>query len=380
MKIIERILLAQDFSKSSENLVATAMELAKIFNCEVVPMHVLPDNLTNEKVKLLLQEAAAKKLQETAKKLNAEDVKTGDTVLAFGSISEEIVEAAVNVNANFILTGSGDTQKGQKFLLGTTTKRVIQKSEKPVFVIKENVPLNVQHILCPVDFSTTSKRSLKNAITMAHRFKAELTILSVCESQSSGWFWSEKESTLVNDDACSGHKAKFESFLEGINLSGLQYNKEIRKGNPAEEILNTISEKMIDLLVMGTTGKTGLNRLIIGSVTEKVVREVPCSFITLKSEDAITLQLEKNIQNIESHYNAGKQLMEDGFFEESIEQFKLCLSINNMHVPSHYGIAKVYEKINEPEKAKTYKNSAREILNRIWDQKIEEEVRKFRNY
>jgi universal stress protein E len=120
--------------------------------------------------------------------------------------------------------------------------------------------------------------------------------------------------------------------------------------------------------------------LVIGSVTEKAIREVPCSFITLKSEDLITLQLETNIRDIENHYNAGKQLMEDGFFEESIEQFKLCLSINNMHVPSLYGIAKVYDKLNEPEKANLYRKQGREIMDRIWDQKIEADARKYRGY
>ncbi len=137
---------------------------------------------------------------------------------------------------------------------------------------------------------------------------------------------------------------------------------------------------MIDLLIMGTTGKTDLSRLIIGSVAEKVVREVPCSFITLKSENIITLQLETNIRDIETHYSAGMELMEDGFFKESIEQFKICLSISNMHVPSYNGIAKVYEKLDDLDKAKIYRNSGKEVLNLIWNQKIEGEVRKFRNY
>ena len=380
MKLIEKILLTHDFSKPSENVVATAMELAKTFHSEVVPIHVLPNDVVNEKVKSLLHETATQKLQETADQLESHGVQTSEPILAFGSPHKEIVQAAVKVKANLILTGSGETRKGEKFLLGTTTQRIIQNSAEPVFVVKEGMPLNVQHILCPVDFSPTSKRALKNAITLAHRFKAELTILSVCELQSSVWFTSEKDKALENDSRCDGHKANFYKFLEGFNLSNLKYNTEIRKGDPAKEILNTISSKKIDLLVIGTTGKTGLSRLVIGSVTEKVVREVPCSFITLKSKNIITPQFETNLRDIETHYKTGKQLMEDGFFEESIEQFKLCLSINNMHVPSHFGIAKVYDKLNDPEKAKIYRNSGREIMDRIWDLKIEEEARKLRGY
>ena len=135
---------------------------------------------------------------------------------------------------------------------------------------------------------------------------------------------------------------------------------------------------MIDLLIMGTSGRSGLNRLVLGSVAEKVVREVPCSFLTLKSKDIITLPSETNISDIDKHYNMAMQLMEDGFYEESIKQFKICQSINIMNVPSYYGIAKVYEKLNQPEKAEKYRNLGREVLDQIWNTKIEEDVRKFR--
>jgi universal stress protein E len=380
MKLIDKILLAHDFGASAKNVVGTAIELAKIFQAEVIPIHILPDDMANDKVKTLLNETATAKLRETVGQLQEEGVQAGSPILAFGSPHEEIVEAAVRVNANLILTGSGETQQGDQFLLGTTAERIIQKSEKPVFVIKEGMPLNVQHILCPIDFSATSKRALKDAITMAHRFKAELTILGVCELQGSAWFSSPANRDLENDRRCLDHRAKFAAFLADFNLADLPCHREIRNGDPAREILNTVSEKMIDLLVMGTTGKTGLSRWVIGSVTEKVVRVVPCSFVTLKSENLISLQLENNIQDLENRYETGQQLVEDGFFEEAIEQFKLGLRINNMHVPSYFAIAKVYEKLDQSDQAEAYRNSARDILNRIWDQKIEEEVRKLRSY
>lgn len=381
MKLIDKILLANDFTTSSKNVVATATELAKIFQSEVVPIHILPNDVVNQKVRSLLEDTAYQKLQETNELLEKEGVTTISPILAYGPPHHEIVDAAVNVNAGLILLGSGETRSSkEKFLLGTTTERIIQKSEKPILVVKEGVPLNVQHILCPVDFSEPSQRALKNAITLAHRFKAELTVLSICELQSSSWFGSEKDNDLENDSRCDSHKEQFDQFLEGFNFSGLKYNKEIRRGIPAEEILSAVSGKMIDLLIMGTSGKTGLSRFVVGSVTEKVIREVPCSFITLKSENIINLQLETSIRDIENHYHTGKQLMADGFYEESLEQFKLCLSINTMHVPSHYGIAKVYEKLNMPKKAEFYRHSAREIMDRIYYLKIEEEVRKLKGH
>ncbi|RKN79678.1 universal stress protein [Ulvibacterium marinum] len=378
MKLLEKILLAQDFSKSSQNLVHSAIELAKIFESKIVPIHVLPDDIINKKVKALLNETAMTKLEETAQRIENEGVDLDNPLLAFGSPHEAIVRAAVDINANVILTGSGESKKGDTFQLGTTTERIIQKSEKPVFVIKEGILLNVRHILCPVDFSESSKRALKNAITMARRFKSELTILAVCELQGSIWFTSEKDKEQENELRYTLHQEEFDSFLNGFDLTNLNWTKETPKGNPAKEILSAISKKMIDLLIMGTAGRTGLNRMIMGSVTEKVVREVPCSFLTLKSEDVISLQLETHIKDIEKLHSTGLQLMEDGFHEEAIGQFKACLSINDMHVPAYKGLAKVYEKLDRPEKARMYRRNAKEIMDKIWYQKIEEEVRKLR--
>lgn len=378
MRLVEKILLAHDFSKSSENVVANAIGLAKIFHSKIIPIHVLPDDVVSEKVKALLNEVAITKLEETTKMITDEGIEAEDYILESGAPYDGIVEAAIAENANLIMIGSGANREEEKFKLGTTTERIIQKSEKPVFVVKEGMPLNVQNILCPVDFSETSRRALKNAITMAHRFKAELIILGVCELQESTWFSSENDRTEENEKRCAQHKDRFDHFLADINLTGLEWTKEIRKGKPADEILSVIHEKMVDLLVMGTQGRTGLGRLIIGSVTEKVIREVPCSFLTLKAEDVIQLQLETNISDIEKHYNTAMQLVEDGFFEEAIAQLKVCLSISNMHVPAYFGLAKIYDKMDDPGKAKFYRDSGREIMDRIWYTKIEDEVRKLR--
>lgn len=378
MKLLDKILLTQDFSESSKNVVENAMDLAKVFRSEVIPIHVLPDDIVNDKVKSLLHETALAKLDEISKRIKSGGAEAGKPLLEFGSPNEGIVRAAVRTNANLIVTGSGENRKGDRFQLGTTTERIIQKSEKPVFVVKEGVPLNVQHILCPVDFSAASKRALKTATIFARRFRAELTILGVCELQKAKWFTSEKDVEKENNLRYTLHKDEFETFLKEFNLTDINWTKEIPKGNPAEEILSAISRKMIDLLIMGTSGRTGLNRMLMGSVTEKVVREVPCSFLTLKSEDAISLHLETNIRDIEQLHKTAMNLMEDGFFEEAIGQLKASLNINDMHVPTYQGLAKIYDKLNQPKKAKMYRNNAKDIMDKIWYTKIEEEVRKLR--
>ena len=376
MKLLEKILLAADFSQSTDNLVENAIGLAKTFQSQIILIHVLPDDITNEKARLLLNDAAINQLELINDKIKSEGVETDNPILEYGNHFDKIIKTADNIHANVIVIGAGEKTKDDVFQLGTTAEKIIRKSTKPVWIVKNNSPLDVKNILCPVDFSTESKRALKNAIIMARRFNAELIILSVYEMIYSDSLklkldWDEEIEYIKLE-----HEKEFNSFLEGFNLTDLNWDREIAKGLPSEEILKAISLYNTDLLIMGTTGKSGLNRIVMGSVTEKVVREVPCSFITIKSEDIIDLRLGTKIRDIETHYNIAKQLMRDGFLRESINEYKICLSINDMHIPSLHGISKVYKKLNEEQRVQKYKSMVKEVVGRIWDREIEDEIRK----
>ena len=376
MKLLEKILLAADFSQSTDNLVENAIGLAKTFQSQIILIHVLPDDITNEKARLLLNDAAINQLELINDKIKSEGVETDNPILEYGNHFDKIIKTADNIHANVIVIGAGEKAKNDVFQLGTTAEKIIRKSIKPVWIVKNNSPLDVKNILCPVDFSTESKRALKNAIIMARRFNAELIILSVYEMIYSDSLklkldWDEEIEYIKLE-----HEKEFNSFLEGFNLTDLNWDREIANGLPSEEILKAISLYNTDLLIMGTTGKSGLNRIVMGSVTEKVVREVPCSFITIKSEDIIDLRLGTKIRDIETHYNIAKQLMRDGFLRESINEYKICLSINDMHIPSLHGISKVYKKLNEEQRVQKYKSMVKEVVGRIWDREIEDEIRK----
>ncbi len=377
MKLLEKILLATDFSKSSDDVVNYAISLAKTFQSKITLIHVLPDDIKNKKAVSLLNEAAIKMLQTLGERITKEGVSVEEPVLESGSPYEKVVKTANKINANMILIGSGEKAKNDAFRLGVTAEKVIQLSDQPVWVVKKDSPLNVKNILCPVDFSRTSKRALKNAVTIARRFKAKLTILSVYTLHSPLTLRLKIDLEKENEGMRAEHEEKLKKFLKDINLTDLDCAQEVRGGDAAQEILHASAKNKSDILIMGTTGKTGLNRMIVGSVTEKVVREVPCSFITLKSLDLINLKLDSKIKDIEGHFSTANQLMKDGFFAESISEFKNCLDINNMHIPSINGLSKVYEKMNDKVNAKRYKDMGKEILDRIWDQKIESEIRRF---
>ncbi len=313
MKILNKILLAEDLVSSAQNLEKIAISLAKTFKSTIVPLHVLPNDIVNPKVKKLLDETALSRLGKTSETMKTNGVSVEAPLIKYGVAHDQIVMAATSVNANMILVGSGEDKETEKFKLGTTTERIIQNSEKPVLVIKEDDTFNVKTILCPVDFSNPSKRALNNAIIIARRLEAKLLVLSVSEEETSTWFSSKEELDKENAERFENNKESFAQFLKEFKFMDLEWVKLERMGNPSQEILNTIVANNVDLLIMGTAGRSGLNRLVMGSVTEKVIREVPCSFLTLKSQDVIRVQLETEIRDFETVFASAEQLEKDGF-------------------------------------------------------------------
>jgi two-component SAPR family response regulator len=126
---------------------------------------------------------------------------------------------------------------------------------------------------------------------------------------------------------------------------------------------------------MGTTGKTGFSKFLVGSVTEKVTRELPCSFITMKEEDFIALRLNSELLDLETHFQNGKEMLANGLPKEALSQFKLGISINDLHAPSWDGMAVAYDRLQNKKNADNSREHAKEIRTRIDEQKIIAEIR-----
>ena len=102
---------------------------------------------------------------------------------------------------------------------------------------------------------------------------------------------------------------------------------------------------------------------------------MPCSFITTKSRDFIQSRFHSDVIELEAHFKEGMQLFNKGSFSESITEFSACLRINPMYIPANYKLSQVYKKTGDEAKAIYYQNTAKELLDRMWDKDIEREIR-----
>lgn len=133
-------------------------------------------------------------------------------------------------------------------------------------------------ILLPTDGSKFAENAEKHALFLAETSGAEITALSVVETSFSIGLPSDDIIFHINQlliKETEKNLEKVEKMKEETN-SDVKLTLEVAEGSPAEVILETIEKEDIDLVVMGSSGKTGFDRFIMGSVAEKVVKAVKC--------------------------------------------------------------------------------------------------------
>jgi nucleotide-binding universal stress UspA family protein len=133
--------------------------------------------------------------------------------------------------------------------------------------------IHVKKILYATDFSSYSNQAYFHAIALAESHGASLTVLFVYAPPQGG-----------QDFAGEGDRSYWRKQLEQIRPTNpsIAVQHVFREGDPAEEIVAYAREAGANLIVMGTHGRTGLDRLLLGSVAEKVMRDAPCSVLVVK--------------------------------------------------------------------------------------------------
>ena len=161
----------------------------------------------------------------------------------------------------------------------------------------QEILMLVQHMLVPVDFSPYAEQAVEYAIGLAQKLQARLTLLHVVDTTPLGVvegaamlppsYWQALDMDLAQ---------RLEEPLTRVQNRGLHGETVIVHGTPFQTIIETARDKGVDLIVMGTHGRTGLTHVLLGSVAEKVVRLAPCPVLVTRgttrpsavSEDAMS--------------------------------------------------------------------------------------------
>jgi nucleotide-binding universal stress UspA family protein len=144
--------------------------------------------------------------------------------------------------------------------------------------------IEIRRILCPVDFSDHSRRALDHAIAIARWYKSTVTVLHVFSPAPVASFgpgpvvFEPIVLTSVDRDQLL---ADTKAFADTENVPEVALEAVVREGNTAGEILEQATSMKADLLVIGTHGRSGFERVVLGSVAERVLRKASCPVMTV---------------------------------------------------------------------------------------------------
>jgi nucleotide-binding universal stress UspA family protein len=147
---------------------------------------------------------------------------------------------------------------------------------------KEDPMSKVRRILAPTDYSELSHVGLRRAFEMAREMNAELIVLHVV-AMTTGWF-SQRERSGEVRDLMTEQKNLLDRFLrtkfaDEMNL--VEVRQKVELGTPYLNIAELAEREAVDMIVMSTHGRTGLDHILLGSVTEKVIAHAPCPVMAI---------------------------------------------------------------------------------------------------
>ncbi|MDX1610750.1 MAG: universal stress protein [Candidatus Thermoplasmatota archaeon] len=138
-------------------------------------------------------------------------------------------------------------------------------------------------ILVPTDGSDTSEHALEVALEVAENMGSHVTGLYVMDSSAYAAFPGDLEWESIKAMLEQESKHALSSLEEQCEALGLGCHVEVREGHPAQEIIQASDGH--DLVVMGTHGRSGLDHLLMGSVTEKVIRHAPIPVLVVRTPE-----------------------------------------------------------------------------------------------
>jgi len=271
---METILVATDFSDRSDRAIRRGVLLAKMFNASITLLHVIDDQ--QRRAIHAEQQAANELLVEQTRTIRELDGVNCGAKIVLGDLFEGIVGATQEENIDLLVIGPHRRQALRDVFVGTKAERIIRACDRPI-LMANGVPTGYyRSILIAVDQSECSANAIRVAQNLGLTETIATSIIHVFNAPALG-LMVRTSSTLdqIKDylaDEEERSAAELAKFLAPLNLKPVQ--RILRHGDvpAAHGILAAARDLSADLIVVGTHGRTGIAKALLGSVAEEVLR------------------------------------------------------------------------------------------------------------
>lgn len=272
-----KILVAYDGSSSARNALILAGKLAKEDQSWIKVLAVVPsyegdlDLSGVSNIKEAIAGPGERLLTEAREIADSQDgfILTN---LEQGEPYERIVQVADEENCDLIIMGRRGTNNLDRELMGSVTSRVIGHTTKDVLVIPEESSLSWGKILLATDGSASCDNALARSLEIAQERGSRLSAISVVYTNDE--FFALGQSVV--QELYKAADKNLDKVRKWAGDLGVQADLYVKDGEPHQAVVDLAEELETDLLILGSHGRKGFTRLLMGSVTERVIGYAGC--------------------------------------------------------------------------------------------------------
>ncbi len=278
-----KILVAIDGSESSRNALLQAFRFAVDEKCWITVTSVVPpydgeiEILGVKDIRAALRKPCEDALKD-ARKFAEQERALIKTVCEEGEAHERIVDLADAENCDLIIMGRRGLRPVERMLVGRVTARVIGHSQRDVLVVPNGTSVGWKTIVVATDGSTFSAIAADRAIAFAKSYGGELKVLSVVDVPTE--FYAEAPAAV--EDLVKQAKAFVSDVKKKAEAAGVKAETFVGEAEAYEAVNKLALDQKADMIVIGSHGRTGLRRLLMGSVAETVIGYATCPVLIVK--------------------------------------------------------------------------------------------------
>ena len=298
-KDIRTIFCATDFSKLAEQVVAYGITLAREFNAKLLVCHIVDFPTVT-----MYGEAVAGPIEhqnrfmdyakEEISRLIGDAPVDSQAIVTLGNTTEEITRLVAEFHADLVITATHGRSGLKRFFLGSVTERLTRTLHCPLLVLPGSEEAKImgpqkfpfKRILVGCDFSSDSDLAFKTSLSMAQEFQSELHMVHVVEPSGYKELFKmpAEQGEKFKQDLYEMIKDRLKAMVPEEALHWLSLHTHLLVGKPYAELIRYAEINDVDLIALGIRGQGMVEELLVGSTTDRVIRNAPCPVLSICEE------------------------------------------------------------------------------------------------
>jgi nucleotide-binding universal stress UspA family protein len=295
----DTVLIGTSLGDESDRVVRSGLAVARAGGAKVYLVHAVPVeplSLASELGPEFLRRQVAgaeEQLRQQVARLGIGEAELAGARVLSGAPHFVLIDAARTAGADLIVLGATGSGPFAAELLGSTADRVLRKAFCPVLVVRGELPVPPRRVLAPVDLSPLSGDAFRCGLHLLRQLVKEEDGIELRVVFAQSFLDTlpllQQQGADLSSAALERHGSEeLQGFVrENGPEAPFHVETAVLPGEPRFEILHELAEHPVDLVMLGTHGRGGLDRLVLGSVASTVARKAPCSVLMISAEAAL---------------------------------------------------------------------------------------------